>query len=213
MTVVTPTVPSPGDEANATDISTPVQQLANVINGGLDDTNISALSGSKIAAGTLDTAQLKDSGVTTSKLADGAVTAAKLSTSAITLGYAKITAGISSTTTGHLQVTGLTVTCTIPAGNRNIRISTFGQGVRGNTTGNLYGVSLWDGAVGTGTQIAAAYTTVGGANYTVPAIASAFIPALAAGSKTYNVALFTGAGTAAYDAAATTPAYLIVKAI
>lgn len=59
MSLVSPTLPSPGDAANASDISTPINQLATVINGGLDDTNISSLSGSKIASGTLPTAALE----------------------------------------------------------------------------------------------------------------------------------------------------------
>jgi hypothetical protein len=52
MTYVTPTLPSPGDTADASDISTPIQQIVAVINGNLDDSNISGLSGSKLANGT-----------------------------------------------------------------------------------------------------------------------------------------------------------------
>lgn len=84
MSLVSPTLPSPGDVANASDISTPINQLATVINGGLDDTNINTISGSKIAAGTVDSAQLKDAGVTGSKIAAGTVDTAQLKDQSVT---------------------------------------------------------------------------------------------------------------------------------
>lgn len=68
MSLVSPTLPSPGDAANASDISTPINQLATVINGGIDDTNISSVSGSKIADTTITTAKLQDSAVTPAKM-------------------------------------------------------------------------------------------------------------------------------------------------
>lgn len=52
MTLVSPTQVQPNDEITDSSVNTPVNQLAGVINGNLDDTNISGFSGSKIAAGT-----------------------------------------------------------------------------------------------------------------------------------------------------------------
>lgn len=52
MTLVSPTQVQPDDEITDSSVNTPVNQLAGVINGNLDDTNISGFSGSKIAAGT-----------------------------------------------------------------------------------------------------------------------------------------------------------------
>lgn len=49
MTHVSPTVPQPNDVAKSIDISTPIGEIAAVINGNIDDTNISGISGSKLA--------------------------------------------------------------------------------------------------------------------------------------------------------------------
>lgn len=53
MTLVSPTVPNPGDEITAASIATPVEQLADAVNGNLDDANIANLSGSKLADSTV----------------------------------------------------------------------------------------------------------------------------------------------------------------
>jgi hypothetical protein len=62
MTVVNPTQSSPGDTIEAADVNTPVNQLAAVLNGNVDSTN------------------LADNAVATAKIADSAVTPAKLLT-------------------------------------------------------------------------------------------------------------------------------------
>ena len=53
MTLVSPSQSNPGEEINAADINGPVNQIAAVVNGNLDDTNISSLSGTKLVAGTV----------------------------------------------------------------------------------------------------------------------------------------------------------------
>lgn len=56
----------------------------------------------------------------------GSVGGAALSTSAITLGYAQITSNWTSTTVGsHVDVTGLSVTVTVPEGGRRIKVTAF----------------------------------------------------------------------------------------
>lgn len=67
MTLVTPDSVNPGDEITAEAINTPHDQLADAINGNLGDDNISSLSGSKIAAGTISTAKIADSAITYAK--------------------------------------------------------------------------------------------------------------------------------------------------
>ena len=66
MTLVSPSQSSAGEEINASDINGPVNQLASVINGNLDDTNIASLSGTKITAGTIPaTAMAADANIET----------------------------------------------------------------------------------------------------------------------------------------------------
>jgi len=53
MSLVSLTLPSDGQTAHVSDVNVPFNQLANVINGNLDNTNISSLSGTKIQTGTI----------------------------------------------------------------------------------------------------------------------------------------------------------------
>lgn len=53
MSLVSLTLPSDGQTAHVADVNTPLNQLATAINGNLDSTNISSLSGTKIQSGTL----------------------------------------------------------------------------------------------------------------------------------------------------------------
>lgn len=102
MSLVSPTLPSPGDAANASDISTPISQLATVINGGIDDTNISAVSGSKIAAATVTNDKLS----TTAGQIGGAWIAY---TPTLTASTTNPNVGASGTVEGYYQQVGKTV--------------------------------------------------------------------------------------------------------
>jgi len=153
---------------------------------------------------------MTNSTVTTPKIADNAVTASKLATNAITLGYSQITAAFSTSSTIAVQVTGLTVSVTIPSGGRRVKVTAFCRNVYNAATAyNL--LSIWDGTVGSGTQVSAAQTGSAANN-------SGFITAIAilspaAGSKTYNVGLNCTGGSSALDANATAPAFILVEAI
>jgi hypothetical protein len=130
-----------------------------------------------------------------------------LATSAITLGYAQITSSFPTSSSSAVQVTGLTVTVTIPAGGRKVKITAWCDNLNGATTNSQ--MSIWDGTVGSGTRItnAVALTAAG----TVTALG---IVTPAAGSKTYNVGLLAaGGGTATLDASATSPAFILVEMI
>ena len=54
MTLVSPQQSNPGETIEASDINNPVNALATVINGQIDSTNISSVSGAKVQAGTLN---------------------------------------------------------------------------------------------------------------------------------------------------------------
>jgi hypothetical protein len=68
MTLVTPSQSNPNDEITAARINDPVNQLAAVLNGQIDDANISGVSGSKLATGTVPGTAITDASVTYAKL-------------------------------------------------------------------------------------------------------------------------------------------------
>jgi len=136
-----------------------------------------------------------------------AIAAASLSTSAIKLGYVEVTATFSTASSTAVQITGATITVTIPAGGRSVLVIGSTPRLFNQTQpNNGAAMSLWDGTVGSGTQLQSAtmdgYTVNNGGNgVTVFAIVTP-----AAGSKTYNLGLnrITG-GTAQVSAAAGSP--------
>lgn len=139
----------------------------------------------------------------------GTVGSALLSTSAITLGFASITSNFALTTseTTPTQVTGLTAAVTIPAGSRKVEISAFCSSV--TLAAGVGVLTIWDGTVGSGTQI--------GQGNIASSLGLGFVSAVvtpAAGAKTYNIGISnSGLNDTTVGAAATQPAYILVKAI
>jgi len=144
--------------------------------------------------------------------ANNAIGASKLATSAITLGYAQITSDF-GTTSGTAVSAGLGVTVTIPSGGRKVRITAFSSYLSSSSAVTITDMTLWDGTVASGTQLALCRTTSGGSNYAIPGIVSAIVTP-SAGSKTYNVGVSNiGGGTSTLHASSTSPAYILVEAI
>lgn len=146
-------------------------------------------------------------------LTQNAVQAKHLATNAITLGYAQITGSFSTTSTSATQVTGLTTTVTIPAGGRSVKITGYFSSAQNGTSSDGVILTLWDGVVGSGTQIGQYnIANAAGAPNTGATMIAVVTPA--AGSKTYNVgtAAFVG-GTVTIGAATTSPAFILVEAI
>jgi hypothetical protein len=90
MGLVAPSQSNPGDTIEASDINGPVNQLAAVLNGNVDSTN------------------LADAAVSTSKLSSGAVTLAKIATGVVRLGMSTAAPGalIPNAYTTYCTVTG-----------------------------------------------------------------------------------------------------------
>lgn len=150
--------------------------------------------------------------VNTAALQTNAVGAANLATNAITLGYAQSTTNFSTSSTSATQITGLTAAVTIPAGSRKIKITLFSGAVYNSTAANPSTLTIWDGTVGSGTQLSRATGLEGGSSSS-GAIAMAVVTP-AAGSKTYNGALHAStSGTATAEAAAIYPSFILVEAI
>lgn len=141
------------------------------------------------------------------------VNAEALATNAILLGYTAKTDNFTTASTSAVQVTGLSVTVTVPAGGRSIKITAFSYGV-GNTAGsNTAEMSIWDGTVGSGTrlQVASVLSTGAGATQSPSTLIAIVTPA--AGSKTYNVGALASAGTTSVPATVTSPSFILVELI
>lgn len=174
---------------------------------GYTTTNTGNIYGIGISAGVITSANT----IATGTIVQNGVGASQLAATAITLGYVQIVTNFTTTSTTVVQVTGLTTTVTIPAGGRYIKITSYIGNPYNATTGDGYELSLWDGVVGTGTQlnIATNENGLGDAH---------FIHCMAvvkpSGSKTYNVGLrcITG-GTLNTQSSSTSPSFILVEAI
>lgn len=194
MGTISVTLPSDGQTADVADVNTPITTIVTEINGNLDNDNIKA-----------------NAGIAGTKLADGAITGEKLATSAIKLGYASITSNATTTATSAASIS-LGTTVTIPAGGRSVKITAFGRALYHSTAGAGATISIWDGTVGSGTQLSAGLGLQNGTGTSGGMAIAVVTPS--AGSKTYNVGLHANqVGTATLEAAATYPAFILVEAI
>lgn len=162
----------------------------------------------------ITTGQITGAGsIASGALATNAVAASNLATNAITLGYAQITTNFATSNTTDTQVTGLSVTVTIPSGGRKVKITVFAANVFNTTANTTITATLWNGTVGSGTQLSQMQTIPASAIGPVLMIMAVHTPS--AGSITYNVGIRTanGADAANISAASTTPAFILVEAI
>jgi hypothetical protein len=135
-----------------------------------------------------------------------------LGTSAITLGYIPITSSFGTGAVSATQITGLTTTVNIPAGGRNIKITVFGSNITNTAAASNNIITIWDGVVGSGTQIASSEGSINSANGFMPAVCFAIVNPTPQ-TKTYNAGLHTGGGTTTLTASSTSPAFILVEAI
>ena len=143
--------------------------------------------------------------------ATGSVGGENLSTSSIYLDYQQITSNAASSGTGLTAVAGLVSTVTIPEGGRKVKITVFAGRFTNNGAGQYATLTIWDGAIGTGTQIALSQYDPSTNGYEVPVICMAVVTP-AAGSKTYRVALTASAGgTTTLFADRYYPAFILVE--
>lgn len=144
-----------------------------------------------------------------SKLDSGSVDATKLSTGAIYLGHASKITNATTTSATPVAVAGLSLTVTVPIGGRNVKLTFTANSVYG-TVASFITVSIWDGTVGSGTQVGSFTANPTSAGQQLTANGSVIVSP-GAGSKTYNVGLQTSAGTATLVGGSTTPAQLIAE--
>lgn len=126
------------------------------------------------------------------------------------VGTVRLLAAASTTATSSTQVNGLRVTGTIPANGRRVRIIWNG-GVATNSGANTTILQIWDGTVGSGTQIAQTnLNAASGVSDNGVIIGEYFA---ASGSHTWNASLHTTAGTASLGASTTVPDVFTVETI
>lgn len=125
--------------------------------------------------------------------------------------YVEITSPFSTSSTSSVQVTGLTVTFTVPTGGATYMITYSCPTLYNSGATNYSTVDIWDGTVGSGTLL---YTigTYGINGTSLPVMGQRRV-ALSAGSHTINVGLKTSAGTATNHAGSTNTSNLSVTRV
>lgn len=119
--------------------------------------------------------------------------------------YVPICANFVTSATSQTQVSGLSSTITIPTGSPAVRISVFGYAIT-NSGANFNFLGIWDGTVGSGTQISQEQNYN---NYSGMIASAVVYPS--SGSHTYNAGLHCNAGTVTYQAATLDPGYLLIE--
>lgn len=181
---------------------------------GFTTSNNGSIYGVSVAGGLINGSSLVSSSVTGTQLATNAVGASNLSTTAISLGKTIVTSGNSGlNSTSPLIVPGMTVTVTIPAGGRMIEVyallpnySVVGSG------GAQVGISIWDGNVGTGTQLQEA-TSTWNTNGNQGSQYVSVLVTPSAGSKTYNIGYRVNTNSITTNFSSTVPGYIAVIAL
>lgn len=127
------------------------------------------------------------------------------------LGYRQILANFATSSTSDVQITGLSCPVIVPT-NRKVIVSVGGRDVYSSTTNGACVTSIWDGVVGSGTQIATSATIASAATTPIPVMASV-VKTPTTASKTYNASARTGNGASAYniEVTSTEPAFIQVE--
>jgi hypothetical protein len=128
------------------------------------------------------------------------------------LGYAQITSGFSTALGSSIQVPGISVAVTVPAGATKVKVTlgTFGLSTS-STTGYLT-YNVWDGTVGIGTEIGGAQAYIGIGGGISPANPVAIQSSPSSGSHTYNAGFSTSSGgTSTVNASSSVPAFILVE--
>lgn len=163
---------------------------------GYTTANTGTIYGVSVSGGQITNAAIASGTIGSTQIATNGIAAANLATSAITLGHASITTSANSGSSGVITaVSGLTATVTIPSGGRRVRISVSATGSV-NAVDAYWFVSIWDGAVGSGTMLRQVQSVSHGSGY--QSDGSFWVTVTpSAGSKTYNVGINAASGNTA----------------
>lgn len=164
--------------------------------------------GVNMKAGVITTANA----VSANAIPQNGVSGDKLATSALFLGYAQTTTNFISRSTTAVQVPGLTITVTIPAGGRRVKLTAYCGSSYPSGAAARYHMTIWDGTVGTGTQLQDTGPAASAGNTPQAALAIAIVTP-AAGSKTYNVGFRSENGTVdcVLENGTSSPAFILAE--
>jgi len=145
-----------------------------------------------------------------------AIAAASLATDAICLGSITKTSNFTTTSGTDVQVTGVTLSVTIPGGGRKVKLTAHvGEALDTGANGGV-GISIWDGTVGSGTLLCTSrFFESSRPASALMSLTTMAVVSPAAGAKTYNMAAreVGGVGTATLNASATQPILLLAEYI
>lgn len=128
-----------------------------------------------------------------------------------TLGYAQITGSFSTASTNAVQITGLSTAVTVPIGGRRVKITVYSWAVTNTSTGIYTDITIWDGTVGSGTQVGQAEVYSSGLTNIYMLAETIITPS--AGNHTYNAGLNCTAGTSQVNGKTSAPAFILVELI
>lgn len=126
------------------------------------------------------------------------------------IGYRQIITSFATASTTAVQITGMTCPVIVPTG-RKVKITGHLPSTSNAAVANFV-QTIWDGTVGSGTQLQASQVympTAGTGNENT----SVAITTPAAASKTYNLGLHTNTNTATTFGSATAPVNIIVELV
>lgn len=127
------------------------------------------------------------------------------------IGYRQSITNFSTASVTAVQYTGLSVPIIIPTG-RKVRIHVKSSNVTSSSGGMNPYLSIWDGTVGSGTQLYEDTATAGGTAFAVTLNAES-VNTLAAGAHTINAGGKVSTVTGTYTNASTVPAFIKVELV
>lgn len=128
------------------------------------------------------------------------------------IGYRQATANQSTTSTSVVQLTGLSCPVIVPTG-RKVKITGGARTYYVNGATNVT-VTIWDGTVGSGTQLSASLSQ-GNSTIEASPLQIKALSTPSTSSKTYNMGFQSGnvANTATVEAATTYPSFIMVELV
>lgn len=153
-------------------------------------------------------ANILDDAVSTASVQDAAITGAKLATDAILQDFDTRTTNVSTTSSTAVQISGLSNTITVESGKK-VRVRFFGPSVAETIKASVY-ISIWNGTVGSGTQVQESRHVLETSTSSMPAICEAIVEGLS-GSQTFNAAIRVSGGTGTVAGSSTTPMILTTE--